>query len=126
MNYLEEKVASLEDSVRRLEDGRERDKKVIKNLQEKLNNREYKDTSTKRCDQTEGRPQHNEEGGQWTDKYEKKVVVHSERLTDLNRHLQITESRVDQHGVRLNNLEQRADHQDERIDDLQPLAGRYN
>ena len=56
-------------------------------------------------------------------KEEEKMDVQEELIAGMGRQLQTTDGKVEQHGERLNVLEQRADNQEQMIDELRPLTG---
>ena len=125
-----EDISLLKREMTQLQNDKEKDKSLIKDLQKKLFSlqqpRESTEKSTTNFDRQQARPllKQGETSRTQTDKCEDKGNNHGERITDLERHQQIADGRVDQQRERLNVLEQRANNQDERIDDLQPPAGK--
>ena len=125
----DKKIELLEQEIRLLHASKEEDRNLIEDLQEKFSSLQQQHESMKasaaKSDQlAKIAIQQGETSRTQTEKCEDKTNDHGERITDLERHQQILNGRADQHGERLNVLEQRADNQDERMDDLQPPAGK--
>ena len=132
----DEKIESLEREIRQLHASKKEDRKLIIDLQEKLFSLQQKfsslqqpqesvDKSTTKTDQLARHVLEQKETSKTqSDNCEDTMDDHGERITDLERHQQIVDRRVDQQREKLNVLEQRARNQNERIDDLQPPAGK--
>ena len=126
----DEKIELLEQEIRQLHASKEKDRKIIQDLQEKFSSLQQAHESMK-ASAARLVLQQGETSRTQTEKCEDKMDDHGERITDLERHQQIADGRVDQHEERLDIIEQRvanqderADNQDRRIDDLQPPAGK--